>query len=355
MSFFTLLSEVHPDIEQRVLAAFTSAKTANNGRFIFDNWLLDEAARRATKGKMMRGGLVIGTYEAFGGTNRRAAVQAAAALELYGTGILMQDDVIDRSSTRRGLPTIHVAASQLAEKTALREASHFGTSCGICVGDILYFLAQDLLSTLEIEPSLALEICRISAEELWLLCLAQLEDARLSFSPMTDATITPEVIFAMLAGKTGRYSVAWPLRVGATLVGVSATDTEKIAALGERVGVLFQLRDDELGLFGDPASTGKSADDDIREGKKTLYWAHLVQQLKPDDKRWQTFGNPAATAAAVDELRSFIRTAGIEQSVHQYLLAEQAKVQQEIINSKFHAPVQALLQELTTFVVNRAT
>lgn len=353
MSFFSLLDAVRPEIESALVAKLEQAKSENAHQFPLDDWLFESAAQRVTQGKMMRGGLLIGMFEAFGGVGRMVAVQAATAIELYGTGLLMQDDVTDRSKTRRGLPTVHVEAQQWAQTQALSDPEHFGFNCGIYVADVLYFLAHELLNSLPIEPQKIRAINSICVRQLWLLGLAQLEDLRVSLRPTNDTTVTQSHILKMYAGKTGRYSIAWPLQVGGVLADIQAETIEQLAQIGEQIGVLFQLRDDELGLFGDAAVTGKSVDDDIREGKKTLYWLHLREVLPATDPRWEIFGNSAATSAEVDQVRQFLRESGAEQTVRQLMLQQQAQLNEVILAKKFPTAVQQVLVELLSFVLER--
>lgn len=329
------------------------AAAENAQRFALDDWLFEAIARRVTQGKLMRGGLLIGIYQAFGGLERKAAVQAAAAIELYGTGLLMQDDVTDRSKTRRGLPTIHVEAQAWASSHTLANAKQFGENCSMYAADVLYFLAQELLDSLPIEPEKILAVTALCNRELWLLGLAQLEDLRVSLRPITDIAITEAHILKMYAGKTGRYSIAWSLQVGGVLAEAAPEMIAEVAGIGEEIGVLFQLRDDELGLFGDPAVTGKSVDDDIREGKKTLYWLQLRQHLPQTDPRWQIFGNPVATTTDVDQLRTVLRTSGGEVAVRDLILDRQAQLKQVLLAKEFPTAVETVLLELLAFVVER--
>ncbi len=353
MSFLSLLTAARPEIEAELLRALKDLRAENASRFPLDTWLIDEAVRRVNLGKLLRGSLALGVWSAYGGSDRRTAVQAAAAVELYGTGILMQDDVTDRSGTRRGLPTIHVIAQEKAQELQLDDSVHFGENCGTYLGDILYFTAHGLLANLELPVQKLQAINALCARELWMLGFAQLEDIRLSKLPPSDRTVTQDHILSMLAGKTGRYSVAWPLCTGALLADAPPSELEQLAKIGESIGVLYQLRDDELGVFGDPAVTGKSVDDDIREGKKTLYWLSLVAQLEPQDPLWRTFANPEATVQEIESVRQFLRSSGIEKARHNELIARQSELAQELKDVSLPPAVISLLEQLLTFVVDR--
>jgi geranylgeranyl diphosphate synthase type I len=265
----------------------------------------------------------------------------------------MQDDVTDCSLSRRGLPTIHTIAREKAQLLDMHDPIQVGDNIAVYLADALYFLGQELLAQLEIDPVISLQLAAISARELAQLGLAQIEDLRCANLSSQTSELTQGTILQLYAGKTGRYSVSWPLQLGAVMAGSSADQLAALAKLGTEIGVLFQLRDDELGLFGNPDELGKSVDDDLRDGKKTLYWLALREQVDPADPLWQTFGSSTADTASIEKLRTHIRTAGIEQSVHDLITQKQTGLSTEIEASELTPPIKSLLTELLTFVVER--
>jgi geranylgeranyl pyrophosphate synthase len=353
-SFFTVLQIIRPEIETAVQIEFARFKKENNARFPLDNWLLDEAARRATLGKLMRGGLVVAMAEALGSTDRRAAIQTAAALEIYGTAILIQDDVMDEADARRGLPTINKIAEKYALEHQLSNSKHFGDSLATCLGDVLFFMADRMIAELEIPEKIKKQLQQVSSFELQRLGLAQIEDARLAASSKLDDTITKEQIIQMISGKTAHYSVCWPLAMACALADTDQATTQKILEIGEQIGILFQLRDDELGLIGDPAVMGKSNLSDLREGKKTLYWLELHSRLSTDDKFWIIFGNSNATDEEIETIRRQVIELGIIESVRQRELMLRSQENQQLL-SEAHLPdsVANHLHELLLFVLER--
>ena len=187
-------------------------------------------------------------------------VDLGAALELLHAFALVHDDVMDHTDSRRGAPTVHAAArARHAAGDRIGGADDFGAASAILVGDLAHAYADDLLRSAA--PSLA-PIWQELRVEVNLGQYLDLEAAAAGDrAPATARTIARY--------KSGRYTIEHPLRLGAGLADDAAL-AEALLAYGEPVGRAFQLRDDVLGCFGDPARTGKPVGSDIREGKATL-------------------------------------------------------------------------------------
>ena len=213
-------------------------------------------------GKRLRPAFVYWGHEAAAGERPDLAIGAGAAIELLHTFALLHDDVMDRSEVRRGRP---VAARALAHGDA-RDPAWFGTSAAILAGDLAHVWADELFDGLPFP----LEVAR-RAQQRWAelqreVIAGQYLDLRLAEAAEPDDDDAVKV--ALL--KTARYSVTRPLQLGAALAGGDDDLDDRLAAYGDAVGLVFQLRDDVLGLFGDPKVTGKGCLDDLREGKRTL-------------------------------------------------------------------------------------
>lgn len=238
---------------------------------------LGRLVRFALRGKMIRGCLVFLGSEASGGAGaarlgegRLAA--CAAAMELFQAGLLAHDDIMDRDETRRGEPTMHARCAAELLAAGAREARHGGEALGICLGDLCYFEGFAELATALAGHPRAGEVLALSASILSEVAVAQMADVRWS---SLKAEVGEADILAMYRGKTARYTFSLPLAVGALAADAPAL-VPSLVELGEQLGVLFQLRDDELGLFGSEARTGKGLGSDLREGKKTLFRARLL-------------------------------------------------------------------------------
>jgi geranylgeranyl diphosphate synthase type I len=235
--------------------------------------------RFTENGKMVRGGLVC--YAASLGSARAGApVRVGMAIELLQSALLIHDDIMDQDLVRRGQPSVHHEYALRATRDGLGGARHLGESLGICAGDIAFFLAFDALAQLDCEADVRARLVSLVSRELSLVGVAQMMDVATGASSADPGT---EDVLRLYLYKTGRYTFSLPLLAGALLGSLEPRQTAKLESAGELLGMLFQIKDDELGLFGDPAHTGKPAGSDIREGKKTIHHAFLVRHAPPEE------------------------------------------------------------------------
>jgi geranylgeranyl diphosphate synthase, type I len=195
------------------------------------------------------------------------------ALELLHAFALVHDDVMDDSDSRRGLPTVHAAVADRHRGADWAGPSdHYGRAAAILVGDLAHAYADDLLRQAAPELADVWQELRIEVN------LGQFLD--LAAAAQRDRAATTAHTIARY--KSGRYSVEHPLRLGARLAGRPDL-ADALLGYGEPVGRAFQLRDDVLGCFGDPALTGKPVGSDLREGKATLLIAEAFARAAPAD------------------------------------------------------------------------
>ncbi|NCA82908.1 MAG: polyprenyl synthetase family protein, partial [Opitutae bacterium] len=121
--------------------------------------------------------------------------------------------------------------------------------------------------------------------------------------------------------KTGRYTFSLPLVVGAMLAAAPAGHIKELDQAGENLGVVFQLKDDELGIFGDSAQSGKRADSDIREDKKTLMRHFLFQAADAElkTKLGAVFGSREPGPAGLQLVREALEQTGARAKVRDYM------------------------------------
>jgi geranylgeranyl diphosphate synthase, type I len=195
---------------------------------------------------------------------------ASAALELLHGFALVHDDIMDEADTRRGEPTQHVRFGEEHRRGGWRGApSRFGESVAILVGDLAHVLADDLVTGM---PPRVRSIWRELQTE---LMMGQFLDVRLTAS--NHVTLDRALHIARL--KSGRYTIRRPLELGAALAGTEDPALDHaLGTYGEALGLAFQLRDDLLGAFGDPAVTGKPVGSDLREGKPTPLLAIALER-----------------------------------------------------------------------------
>lgn len=258
------------------------------------------------KGKLIRGGLVCLGYEMTGRRLSGTAVRAGTALELMQSGLLIHDDIMDLDAFRRGAPALHRQYASLAAKDDIADPDHFGISMGICAGEIAIFLAFEALAGLPGPGRRTAEAQKLFAAEFGLVGLGQMRDIQTGSSPRL---IKARQALDLYRYKTARYSFALPLSMGWILGGGARTVRPKLERLGETLGLIFQIKDDELGLFGDEAVLGKPVGSDIRQGKKTLLYLRLVEKADPAERRILAglFGRADLTARDVEVVRGLAR------------------------------------------------
>lgn len=206
------------------------------------------------------------------------AIEVASALEIFQGAALVHDDIMDESPTRRGQPAVHMRfREQFHTDGLVGDDATFGRDAGICSGDFLLAIATNVmmeagsLRALKRFQDMCSEVAYgqyldVRAENIDLKSLIRLDEseARAAILQARDNA------FAVLRHKSAHYSVRDPLLIGADAAGANEQTLAGLAAIGSPLGEAFQLRDDALGIAGDPASTGKPTGGDLREGKRTV-------------------------------------------------------------------------------------
>lgn len=204
---------------------------------------------------------------ATGAADAAAVLRAIAALELVHAGALLHDDVLDESTTRRGRPTMHVRfAEHHAAAGWLGDPAKFGMASAILLGDLALIWADDLLRDAGLRPD-ALR----RAGPVWAAMRTEVLGGQyLDMRAQAAGDESEDSALQVALFKSAAYTVARPLQLGAAFAGADERLMAGYHRFGMDIGVAFQLRDDLLGVFGDPLVTGKPAGDDLREGKRTL-------------------------------------------------------------------------------------
>lgn len=281
-----------------------------------------------------------------------AVLRACAALELIQACALVHDDLMDASDTRRGHPTVHVAFARHHREQGWRgDPERFGVAASVLLGDLALAWADDMLRGSGLGP----EPLRRSAPVWEAMRTEVLGGQYLDILTEVRGDESPEAALRTARFKTAAYTVERPLHLGAALAGAPAELVAAYRAFGTDVGVAFQLRDDLLGVFGDPAVTGKPAGDDLREGKRTLLLSFALQAADEKD--------PAAGAELraglghdlapheVDELREHLVRLGAVTAVEHRI----AELAQRGLAALDAAPVDPVAREELRAMARAAT
>ena len=229
-------------------------------------------------GKRLRPTFAWWGWRAAGGLDDPSAVlRAVSALELIQACALVHDDLIDDSATRRGETTVHARwAARHAGAAWTGDPTRFGAAVAILLGDVALAWADDMLHESGVDP-----VALARARPAWQAMRTEVLGGQfLDVQGHASSDSSPETALRISRYKTAAYTVERPLHLGAAIAGADDTTIAALRRYGTDLGIAFQLRDDLLGVFGDPAVTGKPAGDDLREGKLTLLVA--LTRAHPD-------------------------------------------------------------------------
>lgn len=280
--------------------------------------LADALAGLLAGGKLLRPAFCYWGWRGAGEPPDPGVVRAAAALELFHVAALVHDDVMDAGETRRGRPTAHRRMGDWHRSQGMHgDAERFGTAAAILLGDLCLSWSDDLFAGSGLAPH-------------------RLRGARVTYSAMRTEVMVGQYrelveqgrrgvsvprALDVLRGKSARYTVEHPLVLGGALAGAGPELLAGYGRFGSAVGEAFQLRDDLLGVFGDPRVTGKPVGDDLRDGKPTVLVAlarrHPVHGAQVD----ALLGDPGLDEAGLLELRRALVDSGAVDAVERRVVA----------------------------------
>ena len=263
-------------------------------------------------GKRLRPAFAYWGWRAVAGTEPGPDIlRLFSALELLHACALVHDDVIDASATRRGLPTVpRIFAERHSDKDWHGSAEQFGLSAAILLGDLSLVWADDIVATAVAGTEAHARVQRVwSAIRTEVLGGQYLDIVSEASGAETVASAVTVNIY-----KTASYTITRPLQLGAAAAADRPEVLEAFHELGTSLGVAFQLRDDVLGVFGDPQVTGKPSGDDLRSGKRTVLLAEAVELAEKNDpdaaELLRTCIGTELTESQVVEVRAAIESVG---------------------------------------------
>lgn len=222
-------------------------------------------------GKSVRGCLSLFSYRILSASNANDALPMAAGLELIHTGALIHDDIMDQDDMRRHLKAMHKQFETFSQDT------HFGESMAINIGDLCFFLAFEEFAKI-VHPNLS-RIISLAAQDFSGVTIGQQFDVASSY---TNHESTESEILSLYTHKTARYTFSLPLMMGGLLSGTDDATLNTLESLGQDTGILFQIRDDELSIIGNPEKTGKPIASDQMNKKQTLIQHYLKKENATD-------------------------------------------------------------------------
>ena len=291
-------------------------------------------------------------YLGTGAIPRPEILRACTALELVHVCALIHDDVMDGSDTRRNKPAIHKLFESLHDESSYQgNSERFGLASAILLGDLALVWADRLL----VESGITRE---------------EFINAQVVFSDMRDelmagqyldvlegalATTSVERSLKVARFKSGKYSIERPLHFGASLAD-RADFYESYSKFGLPLGEAFQLRDDLLGVFGDPKVTGKPAGDDLREGKRTVLIAITMESATQEERKLITssLGNPDLSPEEVSSLQEIIVRSGALNEVEKLITDLTSTAISALQDSPVDGKIAKVLEEMAIIATQRS-
>ena len=303
-------------------------------------------------GKRLRPAFAYWGYRGAGGPDSDQIVRTLAALEFVQASALIHDDLMDRSDTRRGEPSIHRRfAAQHRSAGWAGSPDGFGESAAILLGDLCLVWSDELLHGGGLDPDMVGRARPVFDEMRTEVTIGQYLDV------LTQATGDTSVERASKVAryKSAKYTVERPLLLGAALAGAPADVRAAYSGYGLPLGEAFQLRDDVLGVFGDPGQTGKPAGDDLREGKRTYLVAAAFEATDPEGRALLTrrLGDPMLDPAGIGELRDIITASGALDRTERRIASLTDTALAALVDVKLEAEAREVLVDLALVATRR--
>jgi len=299
----------------------------------------------SSKGKNIRGTLVNLGYQVGQESEDQKILKAASAIEIFQTGILVHDDIMDKSPSRRGLLTTH----ELFKNTFDEQ---YGNNMAISLGDFSFYFSIETLLDSGFDTKLVLQATKLYSQFSQRLVHGQVLD----ISTETLNNVNQDYILKIYKYKTAEYTGIMPLLIGYILSGKNDNKVyESLVKYGTCFGWAFQIQDDVLDIFGKSNQTGKPLGGDILEGKNTLLNYYLEQYASQDDIYFvKSFkGKKRISDQDLIKLQDIYKNCGslqkVKQIAHEYVEMGKNEIQNITTNSK----TSILLTELIDYMIYR--
>jgi len=275
---------------------------------------------------LMRGGkrfrplaIVIACRAAGGKVDSKSLYRASCSIEILHNASLLHDDLIDHDDTRRGGPTFHALYRELYKSDVSKDfekATHFGMTAAILGGDSLINMGGMAIIESHLDPDIGiqcLDYYHKGFEEI-------IEGVFLEMNMVNDQNTTPEMYMEMIRLKTAAL-LEKSLLMGGAIARATQSQMKALSEYGIKVGQAFQMQDDILGSFGDEKVTGKAADGDIKQGKKTMLLLEALRLCTPEQREIleKYLGNDKLTPNKVESVRDVFRDSGALDSVRKLM------------------------------------
>ncbi len=302
-------------------------------------------------GKRVRPTLVVAGYLGAGGEEVSKAVKASIAYELLHVYLLIHDDVMDRDELRRGQPTVW--KSFMDHYVNGPVSRHEAEALAMLAGDLAETYATEALIRAGFDAETAVWAVKEIHEIAERTGYGQVLDMSLEIQPIEN--VREEDVMRVYLLKTAKYSVEGPLRLGAKLAGAEEDILKAYRDFAIPVGIVYQIQDDIIGVFGDEKKTGKPVGSDIREGKRTLLIVKAYENATESQRKIirAVLGRESATPEEIDMVKEIIVETGsldYSREMMERLVREGIDAIQK---SKVRDDIKEFLTEMAEYFVKR--
>lgn len=288
-------------------------------------------------------------------------VSIAAALEMFHAAALVHDDLLDQSDTRRGQPAIHKRFEQHHRQLGFAGSpERFGVAGSVLVGDMMLSWSSELFGEALLKASDAKTeaACRVEFGKMRFEVMAgqYLDVLEENAAPLRQRSEAVARANKVMLYKTAKYSLEAPLLIGASFSGATSSQLKGLSNFGIPLGLAFQLRDDVLGVFGDPAVTGKPAGDDLREGKRTVLTGLTLEALPASVAKLfeELLVSGEIDQEQLDFMREAIQESGALARTERMIEEYSAQAIEALSTLDISDQGREMLAKLTDAVINRA-
>lgn len=345
MDFNNYLNQARVEIDSELERIFKAWRSRTGDFNVKLEPFVEEAIEATVGGKRLRGALVkLGFDLAQNHLHTRGVskiIEVAAAVEIFQTALLIHDDIIDQSTTRRGRATTYRKLG----------GDHHGQSLALILGDAGFFLGFNLLLKSNFPPPIKERALKRFNDSLSYTCLGQILDIEV---PRAKVLLEKD-LFDIFYLKTAHYSLIGPLQLGASLAGADDNLLTLLEEFGKDLGVAFQLQDDILGIFGEEKSLGKSVSSDVEEGKATLLLSYAMDKANQAQKKVLAhYGRGKLTKIQLEAIRRvFVETGALSYAKETaFFFTDKAK--RLIKKVTGDTKMQVLLTEMSDFLISRS-
>ncbi len=332
----------HTNQIQQYLSSYLTQQKEKHCELLWTDVVFDRLSAFSEKGKAIRGNAIL--FIGGIGAKQEEILPLAAAMELLHAAILILDDVIDDDSLRRGIPSMHKQMESFIQDP---HAPTQGKAIALCVEMIGVVLAYELIEQAIIDPDIKRKIINTLAREISVVTLGEMQDVVLPHGQ----EMTLSNVLATYKAKTARYTFSLPFALGGYCAQLPEKTIQQLETLGEHLGIMFQLQDDTIGLFGTQEEIGKAVGSDIREGKRTPHMLFLLEVLIPSEKQkvLSILGNKGATPKDILTIKELMKNYQIQEKVNELIDNEAEKAERILSLLEIMPEVKQSLHELVIY------